>query len=141
MRTKTVVMRFLSTKLHGFLDYAVGILLIMSPWLFGFAQDGLETILPVMAGTAALIYSIFTDYETGLVKVIPMHVHLILDSAFGAILAASPWLFGFAEYVYLPHLIFGMLEVGVAAITRTIPYVKGESIATRSFPQNRMHDA
>jgi hypothetical protein len=28
-------MRFIPTRIHGFLDYAVGVLLIVVPWLFG----------------------------------------------------------------------------------------------------------
>jgi hypothetical protein len=36
-------MRFIPTRIHGFLDYAVGVLLIVVPWLFGFAAGGAET--------------------------------------------------------------------------------------------------
>ena len=50
-----------------------------------------------------------------------MPVHLGLDAAAGLLLAASPWLFGFAEFVYLPHLILGILEMGAALMTETTP--------------------
>ena len=33
-------MRFLSTRVHGAVDYLTGALLIISPWLFGFASLG-----------------------------------------------------------------------------------------------------
>jgi hypothetical protein len=45
-----------------------------------------------------------------------MPVHLILDVAGGAILAASPWVFGFADRVFWPHLLFGLFSV-VAGLT------------------------
>jgi hypothetical protein len=33
-------MRFISTKTHGVLDYLMGLFLILSPWIFGFANGG-----------------------------------------------------------------------------------------------------
>ena len=59
--------------------------------------------------------SLLTDYELGLFKVIPMPMHLALDAANGALLAASPWLFGFAEEVSAPHLGLGLFEIVVTA--------------------------
>ena len=65
--------------------------------------------------------SLITDYELSLTKLIPMPVHLGVDAAGGLLLAASPWLFGFADRVYWPHLILGLVEIGAGLMTRTIP--------------------
>ena len=62
-----------------------------------------------------------TDYEVGAFPVIPMRLHLGLDGLGGALLAASPWLFGFAREVYWPHLLFGLFSVVASFITRTEP--------------------
>jgi hypothetical protein len=48
-----------------------------------------------------------------------MPLHLILDGAAGALLAASPWLLGFAHQVRWPHLAFGLFSVIASLITRT----------------------
>ena len=114
-------MRFIPTRIHGILDYLVGALLIAAPWLLGFARGGAETWVPVVLGAGALVYSLFTDYELGLVRRIPMPVHLLLDAGAGLLLAASPWIFGFAELVWAPHLVLGLLEVGAALMTKTAP--------------------
>lgn len=114
-------MRFIPTRVHGMVDYAMGALLIVAPWLLGFAAGGAETWVPVILGLGAIGYSLFTDYELGLVRRIPMRTHLGLDAGSGVVLAASPWLFGFAELVYLPHLILGLVEIGAALTTRTTP--------------------
>jgi hypothetical protein len=114
-------MRILSTKIHGVLDYLVGILLIGGPWMLGIAHDGAETWVPVVAGTAALVYSLITNYEWGAAKIISMRTHLGLDITSGILLAASPWLFGFHDYTYIPHLIAGITEIVVASITQTQP--------------------
>lgn len=50
-----------------------------------------------------------------------MRTHLMLDLAGGVVLAASAWVFGFADRVWLPHLVFGLLEFGAALTTRTTP--------------------
>ena len=111
----------ISTRVHGFLDYAIGALLIVSPWLLGFARGGAETWVPVGAGVAALGYSLFTDYELGAIRRIQMTVHLWLDGITGVLLAASPWLLGFDQHVWVPHVVFGALEIGAALLSNTIP--------------------
>ena len=50
-----------------------------------------------------------------------MPVHLGLDFASGVLLAASLWLFGFADRISTPHFVLGLLEVGVALTTRSMP--------------------
>jgi hypothetical protein len=130
------VMKFISTKVHGVLDYMMGILLIASPWIFGFADGGMQTWTPIVLGLMAIIYSLMTDYELGLSDNIRMRTHLILDFMSGLLLAASPWLFGFAEEVYLPHLILGIAEIGAAMFTTS--KVGGHARLHHHTPNMRM---
>jgi hypothetical protein len=125
-------MKIIPRKIHGFLDYLVGILLIAAPWLLGFADDGTATYIPVALGAGALVYSILTNYECGLVRRIPFRVHLELDVLSGAFLAISPWLFGFSNKVYLPHLIFGLIEIAAGIMTRESSDVSAMSNRVRS---------
>lgn len=112
-------MRFMSTRVHGMTDYAMGILLLASPYLFGFATGGVKQWLPMILGVAMIGMALFTRYELGAVRVIPMPAHLAVDGLSGALLAISPWLFGFAGMVYLPHLILGLIELGASLTTET----------------------
>lgn len=114
-------MRFIPTQIHGAMDYLMGLVLIAAPWLLGFADGGAETWIPVILGAGAILYSLMTDYELGAVRLIPMPVHLGLDAASGALLAVSPWLFGFDERVWIPHLVLGLVEVAAALTTQTHP--------------------
>ncbi len=114
-------MRFIPTRVHGVMDYIVGALLIASPWLFGFAAGGAETWVPVVLGAMALVMSLMTDYELGLVPKIGVRMHLNIDLMSGILLAASPWLFGFADYIWAPHLIFGLFEIMASLTTLTSP--------------------
>jgi hypothetical protein len=114
-------MRVIGTKLHGYLDYIMGVVVAASPWIFGFARGGAETIIPVVLGVGVIIYSLMTDYELGVSHVISMRTHLTLDLIGGIILAISPWVFGFADYIWAPHLIFGILEMGASLMTKRTP--------------------
>lgn len=112
-------MKIISTKVHGVLDYLMGIVLIAAPWLLNFNRDGAETWVPVILGAGVILYSLFTKYELSISKQIPMRTHLTLDVVSGIVLALSPWIFGFSEYVFLPHLILGVLEIGAGLMTET----------------------
>jgi hypothetical protein len=114
-------MKIISTKAHGMLDYLMGLLLIASPWLFDFARGGAEQWVPVILGASTILYSLFTDYEYGAVRRLSMRTHLALDLASGVLLAASPWIFNFDEYVYLPHLILGIAEIVAVVMTDPVP--------------------
>jgi hypothetical protein len=120
-------MRFIPTKIHGILDYLVAIVLMSAPWLFNFDRGEAETWIPVLLGVATIVYSMLTDYEWGMSRAISMKSHLVIDLVSGIFLAASPWIFGFYDYVYLPHLILGIIEIG-AALTRQkqTMYEKGQ---------------
>jgi hypothetical protein len=125
-------MRFLSTKVHGVLDYLVGVLLIAAPWLFDFARGGAETWVPVILGVSTIIYSLMTDYEYSMSRKLSMRSHLTLDLLSGILLAASPWIFGFSEYVYMPHLIVGLFEVVASLITQTAPATRDGRVSEQT---------
>ena len=114
-------MRFLPTRIHGVIDYIWGVLLLASPWIFGFADGGAAQWVAVVVGLGAIAYSAVTDYELGLIRLAPMRLHLLLDGLGGALLAASPWILGFADRVYGPHLAFGLFAVVACLITQTEP--------------------
>lgn len=114
-------MRIIPTRIHGMLDYIVGVVLILAPMLLGFANGGAAQYVPQAIGIAAIGMALLTDYELGVVRLIPMSVHLMLDLATGVLLLASPWLFGFASYITWPHVLFGLLEIGVVLLSGTTP--------------------
>lgn len=107
----------LSKRVHSYMDYPLMLVLILSPWLFDFSQHATATLVPVVIGLVGLVYGAMTDYDAALVRRIPMRAHIGLDMAAGALLALSPWLFGFAGYVFWPHLLLGLIEVGAGLVT------------------------
>jgi hypothetical protein len=81
---------------HGLLEYGAGVLLIAAPFLFGFDSDA-ATALSIVAGLGVLALAASTASSTGLAKVIPLGVHVLLDLAIVAFLVAAPFLFGFSD--------------------------------------------
>lgn len=114
-------MRIIPTRIHGILDYLVGIILIASPWVFDFDNGGAETWVPVIVGVMVLLQTIMTDFEVGIIRKIPMASHLRMDFFMGLFLVASPWLFDFVEVVWEPHVIFGVISILASLMTRTVP--------------------
>lgn len=114
-------MRFIPTRFHGILDYIVGLVLIMAPWIFDFSDNSYATWTIVIAGIVVLLQTIFTDFEVGLVRKIPMQTHLMMDFGLGVVLALSPWMFGFADQVYTPHLIAGIFAIMASLTTHRVP--------------------
>lgn len=114
--------RGVSTKTHGVLDLVSAGALLAAPRLLGLDDVPRAASVLRMAGGGAAAYSMLTDYEFGLVKVLPMPVHLAMDAASGVFLASSPWLFGFARNgtrYWLPHVLMGAADVMAAVATRT----------------------
>jgi len=110
-------MRFLPTSLHGAIDYLWGIALITTPWIFGFTDVTAAKWVAIAFGAGAILYSALTAYELGLLKLLPMSLHLILDGIGGILLAASPFLFGFSDQVFWPHVLFGLFSVAASLVT------------------------
>ena len=115
-------MRFISTKIHGTLDYLTAFLLLIIPFVLGYGTDTVTGRIFVILGVATILYSLITKYELGLLQILPIQLHLMLDVLSGVLLAASPWLFGFNNVAYMPHLIIGIAEISIALITRTKTY-------------------
>lgn len=125
-RKARMLAKLIPTKTHAGMDYAVGLLLIASPWLIGFADEStVATWIAVLAGVAMLGLSTITEYQGGLLaRLIPMRTHLMADAGLGLLLAVAPWLFGFADEgtnAWLPFLAIGLGEVASAATTDPVP--------------------
>jgi hypothetical protein len=81
---------------HGLLEYGAGVLLLAAPFLLGFDSDA-ATAIAIIAGLGVLVLAAATASSTGLAKVIPLGVHVLLDLAVVAVLVAAPFLFGFSD--------------------------------------------
>jgi hypothetical protein len=114
-------MRFMSTRAHGMMDLVLAPVLIALPFALGLDVRSPDGWIFLLLGIAMLGLIVFTDYESGLLGRISTGTHLTIDVLSGALLALSPWLFGFSHRIWVPHLLFGLLELGGSLTTRRQP--------------------
>jgi hypothetical protein len=110
----------ISTLIHGILDYVTAPTLLALPRMMGWGTK--VTSLLTGTGVGALGYSIMTRYELGLLKVLPMKTHLMIDMASGGMLALSPLMLKKRErdVAKIATLIgLGLYEIAVAMLTQT----------------------
>jgi hypothetical protein len=103
------------------MDYLIGVVLLLAPNLLGFADAEAAAVwIPRVLGVLILAQALLTDFSVRLIRVLPFRVHLAMDYLIGLFLAASPFLFGFADNepnAWLPHLVVGLLILLQALVT------------------------
>ena len=112
-------LRVIPTSVHGILAYLASGVNLIFPRILGLHDAPWATLIPRVDGLAGAGYSLITNYELGMLKVVSMPTHLAFDAAKGIFMASSPWLFGFAKNgtrYWLPHVLMGTADV-VAALT------------------------
>ncbi len=114
-------MKIISTKLHGIFDYSSGLILLL-PWITNFNQSSADTQVLAALGAMTIFLSLLTDYEFGLIKLLPMKVHLILDVCQAALLIATPWMFPVRNYAFYWPVVLGVAELIIIVLSSSKPY-------------------
>lgn len=83
--------RFITKKIHALIDYPVALALIALPFLLGLGgSNPLAFWLSVGTGVAALVFTLFTDHQTGAFRVLPYRLHLTVDFLVGLTFLLAP---------------------------------------------------
>jgi hypothetical protein len=135
--------RFLPTRVHGGLDYALGLALMAVSYVAR-AQDGAAMRwIPALLGFGLILYSLVTDYELGALRLLPLRAHLALDAAGGLVLIGLAAAGAHSMRNWLPMGVLGLLEIGSSLCTQTTTSdgpglqrapVLASSAASRSMP-------
>lgn len=89
-------MKFVTKRIHAYLDYPVAFALIGLPFLLALGSSNpLAFQLSVVTGIAALILTILTDHHLGIIRVVSYRIHLIVDLLVGIVFVIAPFLFAF----------------------------------------------
>jgi VIT1/CCC1 family predicted Fe2+/Mn2+ transporter len=115
---------------HGAVEYVVGALLIVAPFLFGFKATS-ATAASVVVGLALLAFTAMSALPTGLVRSISLGVHVLADVILAVLLVALPFLLGFTDEA-APTALF--ITLGVLHLLVTIATRFPERAADRADP-------
>jgi hypothetical protein len=89
-------MKFITKKIHAYLDYPVAFSLIALPFLLGLGDSNpLALYISVATGIAALILTLLTDHETGAFKILSYKFHLIVDFMVAIVFILAPFVLSF----------------------------------------------
>lgn len=118
---------FISKSAYGFLNYAIALLLIASPWLFGFTHATIAgaVLMPVYMGWLLLIMAIFSQTPLGFrqLNVLPMQIHNCVDVLMGSFMLALPWTYAFSHQVFWPHFLLGLALVIKGIFAQESPFL------------------
>lgn len=111
----------ISLKVHNILDYIIGAVLIVCPFIFGFSTVNAARDTFLVLGFGLIGYSLLTNYRYSIAKLIPLGVHMFMDVCSGAVLMAAPWVFGYRPYITssqtVLHFVLGLGAWGLVALT------------------------
>jgi len=112
-------MRFVTKQIHSWLDYPVAFALIILPFLLGLGESNALalTISPII-GVAALLLTVFTDHQTGLIRVLPYKLHLAVDLAVGVLFLILPFALGLTGLDAAYYWLNGAAVVAVIGLSK-----------------------
>lgn len=110
-------MKFITKQIHAYLDYPVAIALIVLPFLLGLGSSNpLAFQLSLITGIAALILTILTDHQTGLMPVFSYKTHLIVDFLVGVVFVIAPFALSFSGLDAIYYWVNGAAVLTVVSL-------------------------
>ncbi|GEM_PF-2371546 len=88
--------RLIPWALHELLEYALGLFLILAPFLFGMLDAPLLPLL-IGAGVAIVLLQLLTPGLASIAAVLPARAHATADYLVALFLVLAPFVFGFAD--------------------------------------------
>ncbi len=101
---------------HGAIEYLAGIALIAMPLILD-VEAGAAVALAVALGIVVLLVAATTEEPPGLIELIPIEIHVVLDFVLSVVLIATPFVFAFSNEVQ-PTVFF--VGLGIVHLLLTV---------------------
>jgi len=111
-------LRFITRKIHAYLDYPVALALMAMPVVLQLGSSSPAAFwLSVATGFAALILTVLTDHELGVFRVLPYSFHVAVDALVGVVFVIAPFALGFSGIDAWFYWVNGAAVLSVIALS------------------------
>jgi hypothetical protein len=102
------------------IEPVAGLLFIAAPWIFGFSDAGDAKTVSIVLGVLVLLTGLTTRWRMGLVKLLSLSAHRMMDLLVALVAIVSPFVLGFSDNGAATRflIIMGALEAGTTLMTR-----------------------
>ena len=107
----------MAPRTNGLIDYTVAFILFLAPWVLSYSDHAVAPVSRTL-GALILLYSLCTKYDLGLIRFIPLQVHLFLDLGMALLLAAAPLHFAIWGTPGMMMVVLGLAMGASALLTR-----------------------
>ena len=83
----------INLKMHAINDLIALVFTLVSPWLLGYSDNVLATWYAVAMFMGGMGINLISDYPLGLVKLVPMKMHRMVEFTTPGIFIVVPWVF------------------------------------------------
>lgn len=112
-------MKFITKRIHAFLDYPVAFTLIILPFLLALGDSSpMALYLSVITGVAALTLTLLTDHHLGAFPVIPYKTHLIVDFLVAIVFILAPFILSFTGIDAYYYWVNGIAVLTVVSLQK-----------------------
>jgi hypothetical protein len=109
----------LTLRNHAMLEPLVGLVFIAAPWIFGFSDADDATTVSIVLGALVLLTGLTTRWRMGVVKLLSLGAHRMMDVLVALVAIVSPFVLGFSDNGAATRflIIMGVLEIGATLMT------------------------
>jgi hypothetical protein len=99
-------MKILSPRLHAVLDYVTVVLFALAPTVLGLTD--LPALVAYVLAGVHLTLTLLTKFPGGVLPVVSLRLHGLIELIVGPALIALPWLAGFAGTSVIFYVVMGL---------------------------------
>ena len=112
------------------MNYLTGAFLFASPMIvsgpeghpYYWHAGGAILFLPLIIGWLQMIMTFFSASPMGVIKQFPVQMHCFQNILTGSFLIASPFIYGFSDVIWWPHILCGLVLVILGLFTTNSPF-------------------
>jgi SPW repeat len=107
-------------RMHAMAEPLIALVFIAAPWIFGFSDADDAKTVSIVLGVLVLLTGLSTRWRMGVVKLLSLGAHRMMDILVAVVAIVSPFVFGFSDNGAATRffIIMGVLELGATLMTR-----------------------